>query len=115
MTFGESIATCLNKYADFTGRGRRSEYWWFFVFTGLVNTASYLLFPDVLGLFIALALILPSLAASIRRLHDTGKSGWYIFISVIPLVGGIILIVFLATDSDPAPNAYGPSPKTGLV
>ena len=105
------------KYADFTGRARRAEYWWFV----LLNFGVYVglsILTRVLGslgfaiyLVYALAVIIPSLAVAVRRLHDTGKSGWFLLIGLIPLIGPIILLVFFFTDSDAGTNQYGPSPK----
>jgi uncharacterized membrane protein YhaH (DUF805 family) len=110
------VRTCLTKYVDFTGRARRSEYWWFALSVFIV----YFVFSivgrgfgagAVLGYLAGLALFLPSLAVAVRRLHDTNRSGWWYLISFIPLVGGIILIVFFCQDSAGGPNQYGPSPK----
>ncbi len=106
MSFGEAVSTCLTKYADFTGRARRSEYWWFFLFT-LMVTVSLALINPVLNLVAALGLFLPGLAAAVRRLHDTGRSGGYYFIILIPLVGVILLIVWTASEGNIGPNQYG--------
>lgn len=113
-----------DKYADFTGRARRAEYWWFVLMNFIVITAiaivSLILYSvsdtlGVLGIVIyavyALAVIVPGVAVAVRRLHDTNKSGWMILVGLIPLVGGILILVFYFTDSDPGPNQYGPSPK----
>lgn len=118
---------CLKKYVVFSGRARRKEYWMFYLFNMIFFLVAALL-DNLLGLTIdsgyggslpygwiymlySLAVMLPGLAVSIRRLHDLGKSGWWIFISLIPLVGGIWLIVLLVTDSQPGPNQYGLNPK----
>lgn len=99
MTFQESIRVCVRKYADFNGTASRSEYWWFFLFVMLGQAvASVLMFraaPDVPTLF-SLLTILPLLAAGSRRLHETGRSGWWQLLGLIPLAGFIILAVFLA-------------------
>ena len=112
----------LKKYAVFQGRARRQEFWMFFLF----NTMFYLLaavvdniigtrYQDMwYGIFYtlySLAMLIPSLAVEIRRLHDVGKSGWWLFISLIPLIGAIWLFVLLVTDSQPGENQYGPNPK----
>ncbi|MDR7271103.1 uncharacterized membrane protein YhaH (DUF805 family) [Pelomonas saccharophila] len=101
MTFQDSIKVCFNKYVDFSGRASRSEYWWFALFvvlgcivTSMVNHWLYYLF--------ALGTLLPQLAAASRRLHDTGRSGWWQLIGLIPLIGFIVLIVFLAQESGEA-------------
>jgi uncharacterized membrane protein YhaH (DUF805 family) len=110
MTFVDSIKTCLSKYADFKGRASRSEYWWFYLFLVLVYivlmvlvqvTGSTLLFIPVLALF------LPSIAAGARRLHDTNRSGWWLLIGIIPLIG-LALIVLLVLEATPGDNQYGP-------
>lgn len=100
MTFQESIKTCFRKYADFTGRATRSEYWWFFLFYFLATAAGSLI-HDAVGGLISLACLVPSLAAAARRLHDTNRSGWWQLIVFIPFIGVIILIVFLAQDTRP--------------
>ena len=106
----------LKKYAVFSGRARRKEYWYFVLFNtifsfvlsridNLTGTA------NVLQLLYSLAVLLPSLGVSIRRLHDTGRSGWWLFISLIPLIGAIILFIYMVSDSQAGTNQYGPSPK----
>jgi uncharacterized membrane protein YhaH (DUF805 family) len=101
MTFQESIKVCFNKYVDFSGRASRSEYWWFvlFVFAGAVVTS---LLHHWLYVLFVLGTLLPGLAAASRRLHDTGRSGWWQLIGLIPLIGLIVLIVFLAQESGEA-------------
>jgi len=115
----------LKKYAVFNGRARRKEYWMFFLFNTIFAIVAVILdnvlgtasqdtgYGLIYGLYI-LAVILPSLAVGVRRLHDVGKSGWWIFISLIPLIGSIWLLVLLATDSQPGENQYGPNPKISL-
>ncbi len=108
----------FERYALFEGRAGRAEYWWFFlanflislVLQGLGRGASIL---AIVSLIYSLALLIPGLAVAVRRLHDTDKSGWWILISLVPLVGIIVLIVFLATDGDPGANQYG-NPDPGL-
>jgi len=101
MTFQESIQVCFNKYVDFSGRASRSEYWWFalFVFLGSLVLG---MFSTWLNIIFLLATLLPQLAAASRRLHDTGRSGWWQLIGLIPLIGFIVLIVFLAQESGEA-------------
>jgi len=105
------------KYADFNGRARRSEYWYFVLFNTLVAIVAAIIdsvigFP-IVYLVYALASIIPSIAVAVRRMHDTNKSGWYLLLSLIPLVG-LIVIYFLVMDSDEGENKYGPNPK-GLM
>lgn len=114
MSFGDAVSKYFKDYANFKGRSRRSEYWFQYLFTQLITFATYILmFVDGgLTLVIAsLALLVPSLAAASRRLHDTGKSFGYFFFVLIPFVGAILLLVWLATDSDRGPNQYGNSVK----
>ena len=112
----QSIQTVLGNYANFDGRARRSEYWWFFLFVNVLLAAlifvsmlvSELLFV-ILGLFV-LALLLPSLAVTARRLHDTNRSAWWILVNIIPYVGGLVLVVLCALSGTSGPNRYGPEP-----
>jgi uncharacterized membrane protein YhaH (DUF805 family) len=104
MTFQESVKVCLTKYADFTGRASRSEYWWFFLFVLLVSAATSVV-SNTLGALFSLAVLLPSLAAATRRLRDTNRSGWWQLIALVPVVGIIVLIVFLAQEGRPEASA----------
>ncbi len=104
MTFGESISTCFTKYADFSGRASRSEYWWWFLFTFLASAATGIV-NDTLSALFSLGVMLPSLAAGARRLHDTDRSGWLLLLWLIPLIGWIILIVWMVQDSK-EPNRF---------
>ena len=113
MTFTDAIKTCFSKYADFNGRASRSEYWNFFLFTILVTIAFNMLGRPMgimmLSMVFSLATLLPSLAVGARRLHDTNRSGWMLLIGLIPLVGWIVLIVFLVQEPK-EPNQYGAAP-----
>ena len=123
MSFQDAVRTCLQrKYADFHGRARRSEYWYFFLFTAIIGVVGGILdaiFRTRSGMYggtgpiqgiLQLALLIPTLAVGARRLHDTGRSGWWYLIGLVPLVGIIILIVFLASEGNPGQNAYGSPP-----
>jgi len=105
----------LRQYADFEGRACRKEYWMFTLISVIISAVlailDNVLTIGILGLLYSLAVLLPSLAVGVRRLHDTGRSGWWLLISLIPLIGAIVLIVFLATDGERQLNAYGPDPK----
>ena len=113
---------CLQHYADFNGRARRSEYWYYTLFNFLIYIACVVLAlllaiaTDTPG-FIALAYLwglatlLPTIAVCVRRLHDTGKSGWFYLTVLIPLVGGILMLVWMCIDSEIGHNEYGPNPK----
>ncbi len=105
----------LKKYAQFSGRARRKEYWFFALFNfivaiilGLIAVAIH---TRVLSYLYSLAVLIPSLAVAIRRLHDTGRNGWWILIGLIPFVGDIILLVLFCFDSEPGENKYGSNPK----
>jgi uncharacterized membrane protein YhaH (DUF805 family) len=97
MTFQESIRVCFTKYFDFSGRATRSEYWWFFLFLVLGGLLGGVLSPIASGLF-TLATLVPSTAVATRRLHDTRRSGWWQLIILVPLLGFIVLFVFLAQE-----------------
>jgi len=105
MTFGESIKVCFSKYADFTGRAVRSEFWWWTLFTLLVSLATGYVSEIASGLF-SLATILPSLAVGARRLHDTDRSGWWQLLWFIPIIGWIILLVWFIQEGK-EPNRFG--------
>jgi uncharacterized membrane protein YhaH (DUF805 family) len=113
----------LKKYAVFQGRARRKEYWMFVLFNIIVSVVLHILDRvlgtaseaggGLLGGIYALAVLIPSIAVTVRRLHDTGRSGWWILIVLVPLVGWIVLLVFMVLDSQPGSNEYGPNPKEG--
>lgn len=112
----------LRQYGDFKGRARRMEYWMFVLFNVFISIILLIIdnlvgiaFKDIdygpLYLTYCLFIVMPSLAVAVRRLHDSGRSGWWILISLIPFLGGIWLLVLLLMDSDPGDNKYGPNPK----
>lgn len=147
MNMRDAIVTCFSKYADFSGRARRSEYWFWVLFNLIVgfvaNMISSLLGSLTLCLIVIVALLIPSISVTVRRLHDIGKSGWYYLLLVVPIVLmfyllftylfiydasssifyiiglleitsfilAIIFIIWLAKDSQPGMNKYGPNPK----
>ena len=119
MGFQEAIRSVLDKYADFSGRARRSEYWYWSLalFLAYIVAVILIAISRPLGLIVYvlvfLAAIVPSLAVGVRRLHDTNKSGWWLLIGLVPFVGAIVLLIFFCLDSDPQPNQYGASPKAG--
>jgi uncharacterized membrane protein YhaH (DUF805 family) len=104
MTFTESIRTCFNKYADFNGRAALSEFWWWVLFYVIANAALGIV-SDKLSAAFSLATLLPSIAVTTRRLHDTNRSGWLQLIVLIPVIGFIVLIVFCAQNGK-TPNRY---------
>lgn len=108
----------LRKYAEFTGRARRSEFWLFWLFTvvvgGIAAALDYMLFPGAfqpVQMLVGLGLLIPSLAVAFRRLHDSGKSAWWLLLWLIPILGWIALLIFYLTPGTAGPNAYGPDPK----
>jgi uncharacterized membrane protein YhaH (DUF805 family) len=103
VDFATSIKTVLSKYAEFSGRARRSEYWWWALGAGGLGIVLQLISLAVYYLF-ALAILVPGIAVGIRRMHDIGKSGWFL---LIPIYN----VVLLATDTTPGDNQYGPNPK----
>ncbi|RZS99039.1 DUF805 domain-containing protein [Aquimarina brevivitae] len=114
-----------DNYANFEGRARRSEYWYFLLFNFLIYIALFILFgvfsamdmPEIGMIFMivyflyALAMFIPGIAVAVRRLHDTGNSGWMYFVVLIPFIGGIWLLVLMATEGNMGENTYGPDPK----
>jgi uncharacterized membrane protein YhaH (DUF805 family) len=115
----------LKKYAEFTGRARRKEYWMFALFNFLIcvvlvviDSKGGMMNPMGLGVLsglYSLAVFVPSLAVSVRRLHDTDRSGWWLLILLLPLIGLIVFLVFMLLDSQPGENRHGPSPKAAAA
>lgn len=121
MTMGEAVRSVFSKYATFTGRAVRSEYWWWVLFVILISIVvglidqilvslllGYPIFqgPEILSGLLSLALLLPGLAVSVRRLHDIGRSGWWLLIVLIPLIGWLILLFWHVQPSEPGPNRF---------
>ena len=114
-----------NKYATFSGRARRKEYW-MFVLINLVVSVVLALIDGLIGSVsetgmgllssvYSIGVLIPSLALSVRRLHDTGRTGWWVLISIIPVIGAVVLLVFMLLDSEPGSNRYGANPKEGIL
>jgi uncharacterized membrane protein YhaH (DUF805 family) len=113
----------LQKYAVFSGRARRKEYWLFYLFN-IIFTLGLAILDVLLGSFdrasgigvlsglYSLGVLIPNLAVTVRRLHDTDHSGWWLLILLVPFVGGIVLLIFMLIDSMPGDNQYGPNPKS---
>jgi uncharacterized membrane protein YhaH (DUF805 family) len=112
----------LKKYAVFAGRARRKEFWFFTLFNVLIAVALAIIdmftgtFDEDVGLGLlsglyALAMIVPSIAVTVRRLHDTDRSGWWYLLVLVPLIGGLVILVFMLLDSTPGSNRFGPNPK----
>jgi uncharacterized membrane protein YhaH (DUF805 family) len=105
----------LKNYAGFSGRARRAEYWQFALFNAIALVALFVIDlaikTTIPYLLYTLAVIVPGLAVAVRRLHDTGRSGWWLLIGLVPLVGAIVLLVFACLDSEAGENKYGANPK----
>jgi len=118
MNMIEAVKAVFSRYATFEGRARRSEYWWFALFNFIVSMVIGLIAPgggedmggSLLSMIWALATLLPTLAVGARRLHDIDRSGWWLLIAFIPLIGVIVLIVFFATRGTAGPNRFGNDP-----
>ncbi len=122
MDFMTAVRTCLAKYVEFSGRARRSEFWYFALFTLLVaivtsriDTALGTDYTNtgggVVNSVVSLALFLPSLAAGVRRLHDIGRSGLWVLLILVPILGWVLLIIWWCRNTGRAENQYGPNPK----
>ena len=119
MDFTTAIKTCLSKYADFNDRAMRSEYWYFVLFLILTNIVATILDTMLFGggdiqplsALWSLAMLLPSLAAGARRLHDIDKSGWWLLLGLIPILGALVLIYWFVQPSQQGTNRFGPAPR----
>ncbi len=109
MDIKTAVITCLTKYVDFDGRASRSEYWWFFLFQIIAIMVLSVVLP-LLGSIASLALLLPALAVGVRRLHDIGKSGWWLLIWLIPFIGWLIALYWAVQPSQAETNDWGAAP-----
>ncbi|EJL49150.1 MULTISPECIES: DUF805 domain-containing protein [unclassified Rhizobium] len=112
MGFTEAVSTVFSKYAVFSGRAGRPEFWWFALFNVIASLIlafldKVLFGYEILGALYGLAVLLPGLGVAVRRLHDIGRSGWWILVGVIPLVGWIVLLVWYVSRGTPGFNEYG--------
>lgn len=107
---------CIRQFADFKGRARRKEFWMFalvnFVVSLVISIVGSIIGTTLLSTIYSLAILLPSLGVGVRRLHDVGKSGWYMLASLIPVIGWIWLLILVVQDSQPGDNQWGPNPKS---
>lgn len=106
MGIQQAFVTCMKKYADFSGRATRSEYWWFVLCEILILGTASLISETLTGVA-ALFLVLPAVAAGARRLHDIGRSGWWLLVGLVPLIGGLFLLYWTVLPSQPGANAFG--------
>ena len=109
MNFVESVKHGMTHYVDFGGRAGRAEYWWFTLFVFVVNVIAA--FLGLLGILASVALLVPTIAVQVRRLHDVGKSGWWLLILVVPLIGVIVIAWWSMLASQPGANAWGETAK----
>ena len=109
VSFIEATKLFFTRYADFKGRSRRSEYWWASLATFIVTSVLTAIIPDLVGIW-NLVILVPSFAIGVRRMHDIGKSGWWILVNFIPLVGQILILIWACKDST-EDNQWGPNPK----
>src|SRR5262245_30785986 len=109
----------LKKYAVFHGRAGRKEYWYFALFNVIISMAlaviDGIIGMGLLGVLYTLVVLIPGIAVSVRRLHDTDRNGWWLLIALIPLIGAIVLLVFMVQDSKPGENQYGLNPKGAIA
>lgn len=117
MNFTDAVKTCLSKYVDMSGRAQRSEYWWFALFGMIISYAPILLAGltgiaaiSFIGTIASLAVLVPSICAGVRRLHDIGKPGGWIFIVLVPVVGGLLLLYWFISRGTEGANEYGEDP-----
>lgn len=116
MTGFDYFKQALHRYAEFEGRSRRSEYWYFALFNalityGVLGLEMVMFSTTMFYMLVSLAFFIPSLAVAVRRLHDIGKSGWNILWGLIPIIGWILLLVWMCTDSQTGTNQWGHNPK----
>lgn len=117
MTFGSAVKTCFSKFATFEGRAARSEYWFFTLFLILASTVVAILDAatglGVLSAIFTLVTLVPSIAVSVRRLHDTDRSGWWYLLLLVPLVGFVVLLIWFCTKGTTGSNRFGDDPLGG--
>jgi uncharacterized membrane protein YhaH (DUF805 family) len=120
VTFSEAVKSGFDHYVTFSGRASRPAYWWWFLFAIIVAVGASIIdaaigtFGVISGLA-GLALLLPGLSVAIRRLHDTNRTGWWVLIGLIPIIGFIVLLIFYLQEGDAGENDYGPPPETGVT
>ena len=116
MTFGEAVRSGFDHYVKFDGRASRPAFWWWVLFVVLASVGANIIDlaigAPVFSAIVGLGLLLPNLSVSIRRLHDTDRTGWWVLIWLIPLIGWIVLLVFYLQQGDAGENRFGPPPAT---
>lgn len=120
MTFPDAVRRCLVFYATFTGRARRSEFWFFWLFNLLAHGVAGILDAAIFGItsplnaIVSLLLLVPNLAVAVRRLHDVGRSGWWLLIALVPLLGILVLLIWALRPGEDGPNRFGTDPRAIL-
>jgi uncharacterized membrane protein YhaH (DUF805 family) len=119
MSFGQAISSGFSNYVNFSDRACRSEYWFWILFIIVAEIVTSIIdFAIGLGVVTALfglATVLPNIAVAIRRLHDLDRTGWWIFLGLIPLIGAIILLIWFCTRGTDGPNRFGPDPLAAIA
>ena len=117
MTFTESVSTCLKKYFVFEGRACRSEYWWFQLIVSPSYYISTFMQNELAYFFLGITLftLIPAISAGVRRLHDTNRSGFFLLLSFIPFIGGLILLFFFIAEGTKGKNKFGPNPLKRVI
>jgi uncharacterized membrane protein YhaH (DUF805 family) len=119
MSFAEAVKSGFDNYTNFDGRAHKPAFWWWFLFgilAGIVaNIIDAIIGTLIFSIIVSLGLLLPNISVGIRRLHDTNRTGWWILIGLIPLIGWIVLLIFYLQQSDPGPNDYGPPMDEGVA
>jgi len=112
MNFTESVQTCYKKFFDFSGRASKSEYWWFQLFQIIIYILAFIFQGDLALLFsiVVIANLIPLYAAAVRRIHDSNKSGWFVLLSFIPIIG-LFVFILLIQDGSKGKNRFGAKPK----
>ena len=118
MDFMTAVRSCLSKYVTFSGRAQRSEFWWFYLFNIIGSVVTNIIDTSIIGMpatsiLWMLGLLLPGISVSVRRMHDLDKSGWWIFIVLIPIVGIILYIYWFVQRGTVGSNRFGPDPLAG--
>ena len=117
MTFPDAVRRCFTLYATFAGRARRSEFWFFWLFNLLAHGVAGILDAALFGIaaplnaIVSLLLLVPNLAVAVRRLHDGGRSGWWLLIALVPLLGILVLLFWSVSRGEDGPNRFGADPR----
>ena len=119
MNFGEAIASGFSNYVNFSSRAARSEYWYWVLFNVLAQVVTEIIDNAVIGISLttaifSLAVLLPGIAVAARRLHDVDRTGWWLLLAFVPVIGLIVLLIWFCTKGTDGPNRFGPDPLRGV-